>query len=94
MTVSIEFCIDGEWSQAGTELTPNVAAVRISRFGHPVTIEFDAPQPVDLADEVVRTSYQSRDLIQDLRIDLLRGSGKPEIMPKRARVCYTIRAGG
>jgi hypothetical protein len=94
MTVSIEFSIDGEWGQAGAEPRPNVAAIRITRFGHPVTIEFDTPQTVDLADEVVRTSYQSRDLIQNLRIDLLHNSGKPRIMPKRAEVCYTIRAGG
>jgi len=93
LTVTIEYSVDGTWQTAGVEMTKGVSAIRITRFGHPVVIEFDTPQQVDLADEVVCTSYQSRDLIQNLRIDLLRSGGQPATMPKRARVSYTIRSG-
>jgi hypothetical protein len=92
-TVIIEYSVDGTWRTAGVDLTAGVAAVRVTRYGHPVVIDFDAPQHVDLADDVVCTSYQSRDLIQNLRVDLLRKAGRAATMPKRARVSYTIRSG-
>jgi hypothetical protein len=92
-TVIIEYSVNGTWRTAGVDPTAGVSAVRVTRFGHPVVIEFDAPQQVDLADHVVRTSYQSRDLIQNLRVDLLRTGGRAATMPKRARVSYTIRSG-
>jgi hypothetical protein len=92
IAVLIEYRVAGTWRTAGVETTGNVAAVRVTRFGHPVVIEFDEPQQVDLADDVVCTSYQSRDVIQNLRIDLLRSGGQPATMPKRAAVSYTIRS--
>jgi hypothetical protein len=91
-TVTIEYSVNGRWRTAGVEKTEGVSAVRVTRFGHPVVIEFDTAQHVDLADDVVCTSYQSRDLIQNLRIDLLKGDGQPAIMPKQARVAYTIKS--
>jgi len=92
-TVAIEFRVGGRWQKASVELTPGVEAIRVTRFAHPVVVRFDAPQQVDLADEVVHTSYQSRDLIQNVRIDLLGSGGRPAVMPKHARVCYTIQPG-
>jgi hypothetical protein len=92
-TVVIEYSVNETWRTAGVEPTGGVSAIRVTRFGHPVVIEFDTPQQIDLADEVIRTSYQSRDLIQNLRIDLLRTGGKAATMPKCARVSYLIRSG-
>jgi hypothetical protein len=92
-TATIEYRVDGKWQPAGKDPVAGVQAVRITRHGHPVLIEFDEPQRVDLADEVTLTSYQSRDRIQNLRIDLLGSRGEPVIMPKRATVRYTIRPG-
>ena len=65
----------------------------MTRFGKPVVIEFEKPQRIDLLDEVTRTTYQSRDRIQNMRVDLLGSGGKPATMPKKAAVSYLIRPG-
>jgi hypothetical protein len=93
VTPTIEYRVGGHWQKATTKLTAGVEAVRITRHGHPVVIEFDQPQRVDLADEVTQTSYQSQDRIHNLRVDLLGSDGRAKIMPKRARVSYLIRPG-
>jgi hypothetical protein len=91
--VRIEYQIRGNWREADVNASSNVTAIRVTRFGHPLLIELDAPQRVDLADEIVTTSYQSRDQIQNLRIDLLNSGGRAATMPKHAEVTYTIRPG-
>lgn len=86
---TIEFKRDGVWHPGVKGLSAGVQAVRLNRFGGVVVIEFDSPQRVAFGD-VFTTRYQKKDRFQNLHIDLL--SGKPQNMPRRAKVGYVIRA--
>lgn len=90
---TIELKTGGQWKKAGTGATDDVQAIRVTRHGQPVLIEFDGPQRVDLGEGPVRTSYQSHDIIQNVRVDLLRAGGKAVTMPKRSGVTYLIKPG-
>lgn len=92
IAVTVEFRVGDAWRPATKELQTGVAAVRVTRFGAPVLIEFDRPQTVGLSD-VITTVYQKRDLLRNLTIDLLGSKGEPVIMPARAEVSYLIRSG-
>jgi len=91
--IRIEYRVNNGWQEAKADPADGVEAVRVTRSGHPVLIQFTTPQRMDLQDEVVRTSYQSQDLIQNLRVDLLRSGGKAVLMPQKTAVQYTIRTG-
>ena len=87
----IEFRIGDTWSKAVTEMTDNVSAIRASRFGGAVVIEFDQPQRVGIS-EIVVTEYQKKDRYQMVKIDLMRTGGKPGAMPVKASAGYLIRS--
>jgi hypothetical protein len=87
---SIEFRINGRWQPGAQTLTPAVEAVRFKRFQGTALIEFDSPQRISLG-EVFTTKYQKKDQMQNLKIDLLNGEERPQDMPVRAKVGYTIR---
>ena len=87
----LEFLINNKWQPGSEELTPNVLAVRASRFEGAVEIRFDAPQRVRLS-PVIETVYQKRDRLQMVQIDLLGSNGQATAMPQKAEVNYVIRA--
>ncbi len=64
---TIEFYVGGSWSAASANLTPNVDAVRATRYGQAVYLEFDAPRSVKLGPTAVtRSSSRTRNLMVDL----------------------------
>ena len=90
---TIEWLIGDAWQDVETTVHGAVRAVRVTRFGSPVVIEFGAPQRVKVT-PVISTVYQKRDRLRNLVIDLLGSGGAAVTMPGRAAVTYVIRPGG
>ena len=88
---TIDFRVGQRWVSATPKLTEGVTAIRAARFGGGVRIEFDTPQRVALAPEPVTTKYQTKDKLQNVRIDLLGSGGQAAAIPNRA-VSYVLRA--
>lgn len=88
---TIEFRIEGSWQPGSGVAIRGVQAVRASRFGGAVLVEFDEPQRVSLS-EVITTRYQKKDRLQMIKVDLLAApEAGVQSMPRKAKVGYLIR---
>ncbi len=87
----IELQAGGTWRPGGADFVDRVEAVRIVRGEGAIVIEFDQPRRVGLSDVIV-TSYQKKDRLRNLKIDLLASNGQAAPMPRQAEVGYLIRA--
>ncbi len=83
----IEFQAGGAWTAAGNEPAGKVTAVRITRFGKPVTIAFDRGRRARMSGEPVK---RGNGFTRTLMIDLLESDGKPAAMPASASLAYRI----
>ncbi len=83
----IEFQSGSAWTAAGDAPVEKVTAVRITRFGQPVTIAFDRGRRVRMSGEPVK---RGNGLTRTLMIDLLESGGKAAAMPASANVSYRI----
>lgn len=80
----------GPWTTASGEWADGVTAVRLSRFGGAVLVEFDRPRRVKLGDEW-SDKYLSRVVCRNVLIDLIEQNDKPAVV-REASVSYRLRA--
>lgn len=83
----IEFQSGGAWTAAGDVPVEKVTAVRITRFGHPVTVTFDRGRRVRMSGEAVK---RGNGFTRTLMVDLLESGGKPVALPPSAGIAYRI----
>jgi hypothetical protein len=85
----IEWRVGAVWLPADTVLQASVSAVRTTRHGASVQLEFDAPRRVKLG-PAVWTSPAVGSRIRNVMIDLLGSDGQPVPLPAETSVSYTI----
>ncbi len=87
----IEFRRPQAWAAAGTNWTEQVSAVRLTRFGGAVLVEFDRPRRVKLSPADWEDTYLSRASCRTVLIDLLENQDRPRVA-RSAAVSYRLRA--
>ena len=88
---SIEFRRGGEWQQAGVDWTDKATAVRLTRFGGAVIIEFDRERRVKLSPAEWNDTYLSKAACRNVLVDLLERNDQPGVVT-HASVRYRIQA--
>jgi hypothetical protein len=88
---AIELRRKDAWQSASVDWTDDVTAVRLSRFGGAVLIEFDRPRRIKLAPNEFNDTYLSRASCRNLLIDLLENNDQPTVLSS-AQVRYRIQA--
>ena len=90
-TTTIDFRRGDEaWTTASGEWIDGVTAVRLSRSGGAVLVEFDRPRRVKLSDQWSDT-YLSRAVCRNVLIDLIENSGEPQVV-REAKLSFRIRS--
>jgi hypothetical protein len=87
----IELQSDGKWIAASVDWSAGVTAVRLTRFGGEVLIEFDRKRRVKLSPSDWNDTYLSRASCRNLMIDLLENDDQPIVMSDAA-IRYRIQA--
>jgi hypothetical protein len=83
----IEFQTGSAWQAAGETPVEKVTAVRITRFGRPVTLAFDRGRRVRMSGDAVQ---RGNGFTRTLMIDLLESGGKTVAMPAATSISYRI----
>jgi len=90
--VAVTFEVAGEWREATTDATSDVAAVRLHRHEGAVEVRFDRPRIVKLAPTTWNDDFLSRALCRNILIDLLETDGRPASLTGSTSVAYTVKA--
>ncbi len=69
------------WLDATADFQDDVTAVRVERFNGALSITFQQPQRVRLADRPFETTYMSHASTRNLLVDLLPGNRRPAPLP-------------
>lgn len=86
----IELLVGEQVTQATTDWTASVTAVRLHRFRGIVQISFAQPQRVKLSPEVWSDSYLTRAMCRNLLIDLTPGADRPVTIKGPRMLSYRI----